>query len=85
MKRSGLNHTGASHTGSQATDQPRMVLKERVNWLARRPLTWHFVIDRRANGGFLSTVQDFRKGSPCAGGRWVQARTTTRVPTDAHS
>ena len=25
-------------------------------WLARRPLTWHFVIDRRANGGFLGTL-----------------------------
>ena len=24
--------------------------------MARRPLTWHFVIDRRANGGFLSTL-----------------------------
>ena len=33
-------------------------------WLARRPLTWRFVIDRRANGGFLSPLLDLYELKP---------------------
>ena len=68
MRRSGLNHTGASHTGSQATDQPERVLKERVNWLARRPLTWHnrMVTFRSLDTRGRVTARDIvrRMGSP---------------------
>ena len=44
-------------------------------WLARRPLTWHFVIDRRANGGFSALSQE---GGPK---RWGA---TARLPLNRH-
>ena len=42
--------------GKLSSGRPLGECRKTGNWLARHPLTWHFVINRRANGGFLSTL-----------------------------